>query len=711
MNSCIESVAGSETASHLQPPPSVAGTLIRLQRERYDGLCVVRSSALTTAFVFHQGAVVFAEDHAGGEPFSQRLVTDGHISSEAFARAVSIATESLTECQDLTLTVTCRALDLVADDTMRRLVQDRVRARLIQVVGQQDGDIAYEPLDELPELAEGWGQPPAPQVYLGVRTFFGEADLAQTRQVLSEQFARPLAAAEAVGVQLALEPQERSLVAALAATQPVAQTVAASRLEALHAWQLVTLLWHGEYCLFSEPCVSEGNEEQSVVRERTSLVPPARPSPSSAASRRSSCGGVRAPKPGPTCAPLGEPQTPRPRVRRPRSSPMPSAKEHRRPRPAADDRFPDTLPEVVVPAAESPARLSVADERLADTLPEVTVPVAEPSARSSVADERLPDTLPEVEIPAAEPSARNSGERRTLAHPSSGPLASPSPPLASVRERPSAQVRSGQASAPEPTRATPETSEDKGRRAPAGSPAASNEAPGTKAPGRSARARPRREPQDRRAALSALGRLGRELRRRRPNEPPPAAPPAANPAPDASGYGEAHLKHLIRMRVAGAMRQQGETKRASDDLYHQGRALLQAEAFDRAAELFGQLTAEEPEQPVFEAYRLYALLRAHPKADTQAETITRLRGILRDYLSDDEHRAFAYYALGHAAFAEDNDATAEKLFRRATELNKKNKDAVRYLKILERRREQPARPQKLFGIELSASVGSRRNKS
>jgi len=205
--------------------------------------------------------------------------------------------------------------------------------------------------------------------------------------------------------------------------------------------------------------------------------------------------------------------------------------------------------------------------------------------------------------------------------------------------------------------------------------------------------------------MSAVGRLGKELRRRRPEDRVPAPTSQHKPVAEASGegYGEAHLKTLMRMHAEGAMRQHAETsdQREAAALFARGRSMLEAEAFERAVEAFAALVALEPSRPVYEGYRLYAFLRAHPKAKRQPETISSLRTILREYLNDDQHRAFAYYALGHAAFAEDNDTTAEKLFRRAAELDRKNKDAVRYLKILERRRDNPPQPQKIFGIELT----------
>jgi len=85
------------------------------------------------------------------------------------------------------------------------------------------------------------------------------------------------------------------------------------------------------------------------------------------------------------------------------------------------------------------------------------------------------------------------------------------------------------------------------------------------------------------------------------------------------------------------------------------------------------------------------------------EGITKLRATLREMITDDQYKKFAYYALGHLSLAEKREDAAEKFFRKAVELDRNNKDAERHLRVIELRRKSAAdegKSNKIFGIEI-----------
>jgi cytochrome c-type biogenesis protein CcmH/NrfG len=108
----------------------------------------------------------------------------------------------------------------------------------------------------------------------------------------------------------------------------------------------------------------------------------------------------------------------------------------------------------------------------------------------------------------------------------------------------------------------------------------------------------------------------------------------------------------------------------------------------------------EPDNEIYGMHCMYAALRANA---LRPEDVNKLRLALRDKVSDDAHKAFAYYALGHVALVEKKDEAAERFFQKAVELDKNNKDAERHLRIIAVRRKTAAeqeRSNKIFGIEI-----------
>jgi tetratricopeptide (TPR) repeat protein len=229
------------------------------------------------------------------------------------------------------------------------------------------------------------------------------------------------------------------------------------------------------------------------------------------------------------------------------------------------------------------------------------------------------------------------------------------------------------------------------------------ETPPTPPGQRSPSARPRRRPV--RKLSTALQRLDRELKQVRGNPSAPQAAaqvaPAPAPAPD-GGHARAHIEQLLRRRATAAMTQKPAPAAATtaSDEFRLAQDALRVEQFGRAYEHLRKACDAEPNNEIYSMFCMWAAFRAN---SLQADDVIKLRTALRARVSDDEHKAFAYYALGHVSLAEKRDDLAEKFFRKAIELNKNNKDAERHLRIIELRRKTAAseqRANKIFGIEI-----------
>jgi tetratricopeptide (TPR) repeat protein len=231
------------------------------------------------------------------------------------------------------------------------------------------------------------------------------------------------------------------------------------------------------------------------------------------------------------------------------------------------------------------------------------------------------------------------------------------------------------------------------------------ETPATTAGQRTPSVRPRRRPT--RKLSTALQRLDRELKQARgnPSAPQPAAPAAPAPAPAQApegGHARAHIEQLLRRRATAAMVQKSAAAAptTASDEFKLAQEALRDQQFGRAYEHLRKACDAEPNNEVYSMFCMWAAFRANI---LQGDDINKLRTALRARVSDDEHKAFAYYALGHISLAEKRDDLAEKFFRKAIELNKNNKDAERHLRIIELRRKTAAseqRANKIFGIEI-----------
>jgi tetratricopeptide (TPR) repeat protein len=234
----------------------------------------------------------------------------------------------------------------------------------------------------------------------------------------------------------------------------------------------------------------------------------------------------------------------------------------------------------------------------------------------------------------------------------------------------------------------------------AAAPQASGPAPASAEASIAARARQRPV----RKLSTALQRLDRELKqvRGRPATPQPGQAAAAPAAASEGGHGRAHLEQLLRMRASAMAQKQapGQTELTAADDFRYGQEALRDQQFGRAHEHLRKACDSEPNNEVYAMFSMWAAFRANLM---QGDDVNKLRTALRARVSDDEHKAFAYYALGHLSLADKRDDLAEKFFRKAIELNRQNKDAERHLRIIELRRKTAASEQragKIFGIEI-----------
>jgi tetratricopeptide (TPR) repeat protein len=206
---------------------------------------------------------------------------------------------------------------------------------------------------------------------------------------------------------------------------------------------------------------------------------------------------------------------------------------------------------------------------------------------------------------------------------------------------------------------------------------------------------------------AALKRLDRELKQRRPAQTPAVVATAApvEAAAAAAVPGRSHVESLMRMRreALDQRKRDDEGKTTASNVgveaYRSAQEALRAQKFTRAHEFMQKALAADPNNAIYLMYQKWAAFRSNLLDE---EGVSKLRAELREKVSDDLHRAFAYYALGHIALADKKDEAAERFFARAVELDKENKDAERHMRILELRRKNvdQDRQKKIFGIEV-----------
>ena len=219
-----------------------------------------------------------------------------------------------------------------------------------------------------------------------------------------------------------------------------------------------------------------------------------------------------------------------------------------------------------------------------------------------------------------------------------------------------------------------------------------------------AAAAPPRERSRPRKLSSALKRLDRDLKQFRPPTAPSAPAPGPTPSAAPASYARARVEQLRRMRGAAQNHavhtpKAEVSKNKGADAFRAAQEAMREQQFGRAHELMRKACEGDPDNETYSMYSMWAAFRANA---LRQEELIKLRSLLRDKVSDDLHKGFAYYALGHIALAEKKDDAAEKFFMKAAELDKTNKDAERHVRIIAVRRKsaEQERANKIFGIEI-----------
>jgi tetratricopeptide (TPR) repeat protein len=496
---------------------------------------------------------------------------------------------------------------------------------------------------------------------MGVRTFYDEE---RVRAVLGPEgalYARMTRPLPEVAAFFELEGEELSLLSDLCGDLEVASAIEQSSADSLEAWQLLcSLAQAGMIDLSGAPISPVGS---SGVRSTRALT-----------GSYTSRGGVREERVG------SGSQARMPVVRQeraaPASEPQPVVARDQQARPGSQARMPAAREERAAPRSQP--QTPAAQERQTRPGPQARMPAAArgegatpssqprmPAARSeqtrafgSVAGQSTrysSATMPGVRDEQISQPALSSSQRLPAATgaPAKNAAASPAP-RASQREAPTQQPEA----APPP--------------------------------------RQRRRP---RKLSTALKLLDRELKQLRPVTPVEVAPPAATPA-------KAHIEQLRRMREAARSQQKPQPAEpiappTGADFFRAAQEAMREQKFAKACEGMRKACEAEPNNEVYAMYCSWTEFRSNALRD---DGVNKLRLLLREKISDDDHKAFAYYALGHIALFEKKDDAAEKFFRKAVELDKHNKDAQRHLRVIELRKKtaEQDRGNKIFGIEIKS---------
>jgi hypothetical protein len=188
-------------------------------------------------------------------------------------------------------------------------------------------------------------------------------------------------------------------------------------------------------------------------------------------------------------------------------------------------------------------------------------------------------------------------------------------------------------------------------------------------------------------SLAAARRLGRELKKRRPAKAPTKVTSRSKKATTTGVSAAKQL--LVRRRMAtqaaaktGAAGVSAGKDASNEESFKQGLDLLNDQHYGRALVIFRELCAANDKDDIYRMYALWAEYRSAPEPPTSVAA--ELRTILIDHLEDD-YKGFAYYALGHLALIDGKEESAERYFRKAFDVDRRNKDAERYMRILGRR--------------------------
>jgi hypothetical protein len=649
--------------------------LCQLARDRFTGLVYAERQDSGAVFSFRDGRAVFVEDLENGQTIPDMLLERGLVSAQQYNDIATLVLESLAENEDLSFCQHAVQLQVLTQAQIDQELERWIRGRIIRAVGWEECRIE---IDSDPEAVTGtleYPQAVGPLVYMGVRTFYDEARVRATLGHDGDLYVRLTRPIDEAAELFSLEADEVSLLSSLRSDIKVERMIDDSSADPLEAWQLLCMLRLASMVeLGSAPlsptersgvrsthAITEGHVARGATGEdgrgSQARIPVAREERAQSQGRMPAAREERAESQGR----------------------MPAAREERA---ESQGRIPAARADRVA----SQPRVAVPREDRDPTQPFTPLPREERAgsqARMSAVREERGATGPQHSRPMGSQSGHNtrySSSRMPAIQDEQ--VSQPPPP-----------------SAPQPRRAVtaPVKANDAGAKTPA--PA---EVPPRAQPFQMPTPRERRRP---RKLSATLKQLDRELKQLRTSAAVAAEPAASASMPTQSA---GHIDQLVRMRQATIAQQkqmpQGQVVAARNaaELFRSAQEALREQQFGRAQEIMRKACEAEPKNEIYSMYCMWAELRSNVLRE---EGLTKLRQILREKISDDQHKGFAYYALGHIALYEKKEEAAEKFFRKAVELDKHNKDAERHLRVLELRRKTAAGQEKsgkIFGIDIKS---------
>lgn len=609
----------------------LASVFCRLHLDAFTGVVFAENDEHSGVFSFRAGEPVFVE-MPDDTPMADLLLDRGLLDRVQYTEISAAVAGAVETSDDIAFCDQAVALGYLSREQADTELSRRVRGRVIEAVAwencRMDIDASPDALTGIREYPQTLG----PLLYMGVRTFYDEARIRGLVGDIDSVFVRLNRPVGRIVDFFDLDAQERSLLERIDPEAPFAPLVKASSLDALDAWQLVSILViAGMAEIAAQSFAPASGVERSGVLDR----PGQAAGPSVGA-------GVRAPDGGRIFA----------------------AREE-----VVGRRTVDRMP-VVDEAVIARARSSAA--------PATPSPSAAPVAQGSKSVDRMPvanERVGRADTPGSHagrvPYVDDQMTRRLPRSPSGGRH----PAVGS--KTPGGHARTPGSSAATPAGARPNVpaSSDPIEHAP------TERVPLHEMDARAAAradATPRPAP---RRPTTAVQRLGRELQRRRAPEPssPPRAPVATPPQ-----EAHSHVKQLLARRRQGEQQAKPHEHVSLEELLRQALELLREQHFARAVAVLQDCCRIEPTAHLYRMYRLWAEMRATGASD---DVRAEVRQLLREFVDDEKHKGFAHYALGFMALQDGKEETAERHFKKSVAGDKMNKDAERHLRILERRRE------------------------
>jgi len=673
----------------------LANVLCSLAGSGFTGLVYAEREAESLVISVRDGSPVFVEDLGETKSISDVLLEQGLLTKEQYAEVATRVIESLAENEDAAFCQVAVQLRFLTQGQVDSAVERRVRGRLIQCVAWEHCRVE---IDDDPDGLTGtleYPQPIGSLIYMGVRTFFDEDRVRSLLGGETELYVRPLRPVVEVVAFFQLESEEAGLLSQLRPDVSVSSTIEQSAGDTLEGWQLLSMLVLAGMVEIG-PSPFAATTEPSGVRSAQSLEGGS----ATAETRRGSASQAQiqaAVEQPATSGSQARIQAAREERAVPGSRPrMPIARGETPMRSASQARVPVPREEPETPGSQ--ARMQAVREERVSPASRPHMPVAREAPPRSASHTSMPATR-EPQGSPAQSSARMPAAKAASPAPGSRPnvpaARAESAARGSELRTPTARGESSSTTGRDPGRSSSGQTPDRAASAPhAGSSQSAVAATESQIASRlQGRKRPTRK------LSTALQRLDRELKQARKHAP---EEPAAEPA--AGGHGRAHVDQLIRMRHATMAQKQIESRadgsKLGEESFRAGQDALRENKFARAHDLLRKACDTDPNNEVYSMFCLWAALRA---GTLQEEGLSKLRTLLRNRVTDDQYKGFAYYALGHVALVEKKDEAAEKFFRRAIELDKNNKDAERHLRVIELRRKTAAtehRGNKIFGIEI-----------